>query len=68
MDVAPTSSNETRKTGFFSQLNASHTLILKLYIMTDLLEHIEWKSVECLNAKPSKSIGNALKQVGRNEH
>ena len=33
-------------------------------VMADLLDHIEWPSVECLNQHPSHNIGNALKQVG----
>jgi len=31
--------------------------------MTDLLDTIDWSSLECLNAKPDKGIENALKQV-----
>ena len=31
--------------------------------MVDLLDMIEWPSVECLNQHPSHNIGNALKQV-----
>lgn len=31
--------------------------------MADLLDQIEWPSVECLNQHPSHNIGNALKQV-----
>ena len=29
----------------------------------DLLEYIDFKSVECLNQQPAHPIGNALKQV-----
>jgi hypothetical protein len=32
--------------------------------MADLLEFVEWPAVEALNAKPDKSLANALKQVG----
>lgn len=31
----------------------------------DLLEQIDWSSLECLNASPDHSINNALKQVTR---
>lgn len=31
--------------------------------MSDLQSYIEWPHVECLNQKPDKQIGNALKQV-----
>ena len=29
----------------------------------DLLEQVDWKSLECLNASPEHSVNNALKQV-----
>lgn len=29
----------------------------------DLLEYIDFRSVECLNQQPAHAIGNALKQV-----
>ena len=29
----------------------------------DLLEFIDWSSVECLNQQPEHSVQNALKQV-----
>lgn len=35
--------------------------------MTDLLECIEWKSIECLNGNPSHSHENALKQGYRED-
>ena len=31
----------------------------------DLLDSVDWKSVECLNAKPDRPLENALKQVRR---
>ncbi|XP_057550964.1 PITH domain-containing protein At3g04780-like [Amaranthus tricolor] len=33
----------------------------------DLLEHIDWSEVECLNQKSSNSIANALKQGYRED-
>lgn len=29
----------------------------------DLLEYIDFRSVECLNQQPAHAVGNALKQV-----
>jgi hypothetical protein len=31
--------------------------------MADLLDSIEWRAVECLNANPAHGVENALKQV-----
>ncbi|CAI7798668.1 unnamed protein product [Closterium sp. NIES-54] len=33
----------------------------------DLLDCIDWPSVECLNAKPGKSVDNAIKQGYRED-
>lgn len=30
---------------------------------TDIIDQIEWKSLECLNASPEHGVNNALKQV-----
>lgn len=35
--------------------------------MADLSQHIDWSSVECLNAKPGTSIENVLKQGYRED-
>lgn len=31
--------------------------------MSDLIEYIDWSSVECLNAQPNKGCDRILKQV-----
>ena len=37
--------------------------LLSMTTQTDLIEQIDWKSVECLNAHPDHGVNNALKQV-----
>ena len=37
--------------------------LLSMATQTDLIEQIDWKSVECLNAHPDHGVNNALKQV-----
>ena len=32
--------------------------------MGDLLDHVDWRALQALNAKPEKGADNALKQVG----
>mmetsp|Transcript_8990 Transcript_8990/g.25838 ORF Transcript_8990/g.25838 Transcript_8990/m.25838 type:complete len:173 (+) Transcript_8990:281-799(+) len=34
---------------------------------SDLVEYVDWSSVECLNQKPGQEIGNALKQDHRDD-
>ncbi len=31
---------------------------------TDIIDQIDWKSLECLNASSEHGVNNALKQVG----
>lgn len=33
--------------------------------MVDLLDHISWQAVECLNEQHDHAVANALKQVRR---
>lgn len=32
---------------------------------TDLIDQIEWRALECLNANPEHTVNNALKQARR---
>lgn len=40
-------------------------LDIEMAAQTDLIDQIEWRALECLNANPEHTVNNALKQVRR---